>query len=423
MGAIYDVSHHVTGKRFALKWLKPELTKVQGAVERFIQEARIGAQFDHPNFIEVYDIGQDADSLYIVMELLEGESLSDRLTKTPRLAPQAACELLCPCMEAIALAHEAGVVHRDLKPANIFVCKASAFVPEHARVLDFGVSKLVNGSRLDRNQWTLTTPGMVLGTPHYMAPEQMRGEEVDARADVYAFGVILYEVLSGEPPFQAESFADLLAQVLTETPRPLDRLVDVPERLAEIVAKAMAREPSDRFASMAALLEALAPFRSGSYERRRVQPSLRIAERAEVPRAPRKSNAGSIAAVVAALAFVVAGSWATRRNPAEQASATIETMLQEPDLASQEREEPTLEPTTKVRELEAVADVREARKAARAARDPERVPSAQRRTSQTSPAADKPSPKRADSSTDTLPERPITSLRLSDGLIDPFGGR
>jgi serine/threonine protein kinase len=421
MGAVYEATHHVTGKRFALKWLMPELTKVPGAIERFIREAQIGAQFEHPNLVEVYDIGQDAGSLYIVMELLHGEPLSEHLSRIKRLTPRAACELLCPCMEAVALAHGAGVIHRDLKPANIFVCRSSTSVPEHARVLDFGVSKLLSGSRLDRQHWTATTPGIVLGTPHYMAPEQMRGEDVDARADVYAFGVILYEVLSGEPPFQKESFADLVVQVLTETPRSLDRLAALPKRLAEIVAKAMAREPADRFDSMASLLEALAPFRAGHDE------PLQVVEPAEVPRPPRSSNVRSIAAFLAALAFVVAGTWATRNTPAEQAPQTGEAALQAPELANQEPEEPALEPntspTTKLREIEAVADAREATKAARAARDPERRAIAHRRTTPASRAEDAPSAVRADTSPDTLEERPITFQRLSNGLIDPFGTR
>lgn len=456
MGTVYEASHHVTGKRFALKWLFPELTKVHGVVERFIREAQLGAQLDHPNLVEVYDIGQDADSLYIAMELLEGEPLSERLARVQRLTPRAACELLCPCMEAVALAHRAGVVHRDLKPANIFVCKSSASVPEHARVLDFGVSKLAGGSQLDRHHWARTIPGMVLGTPSYMAPEQMRGEDVDARADVYAFGVIMYEVLSGEPPFPGESLAELLAQVLTQTPRSLDCVAELPEGLAGIVARAMAREPTDRFASMEALLEALAPIRAGRSERRPAvhdrsdRPAVKVSrrpetesprrgevravrrplpqrvERVEVPRPPRNSNAGSIAAFLAALAFVVAGTWATGRTPAEQARQAGEAALEDPELASQEPAEPALEPkasrTAKGLEIDAVADAREVAKAARAARDPERVAIPRRRTTPTRPDDPEPSV-RANPKPDTLEERPITMQRLSNGLIDPFDPR
>jgi len=457
MGAVYEATHHVTGKRFALKWLMPELTSVHGVVERFIREAQIGAQFEHPNLVEVYDIGQEAGSLYIVMELLEGEPLSERLTRAQRLSPSSACELLCPCMLAVAVAHEAGIVHRDLKPANIFVCRSSASVPEHARVLDFGVSKLASGSQL--NQWTMTTPGTVLGTPHYMAPEQMRGELVDARADIYSFGVILYEVLSGEQPFPAESFADLVAQVLTETPRSLAHMATLPDGLAEIVAKAMAREPADRFDSMAALVAALAPYRAGRRARRSTLldlrgqpaakvsdryeedlarqrevpadavPSLRVVEPADVPRPPRSSNASSIAAFVAALAFVVAGTWAARGTEEPQALETSEAALQDAELELADQapadpvREPKAAPTPSIRETEAVADARDATRVARAARDSERRAISLSRTRPTRPTEDKSAAMLGGPSADTMKERPITVQRLSNGIIDPFGPR
>ncbi len=436
MGAVYEASHHVTGKQFALKWLMPGLTRVPDAVERFIREARIGALIEHPNLVEVYDIGQDADSLYIVMELLEGEPLSERLARGP-LPPRAACELLCPCMEAVAAAHAARVIHRDLKPANIFVCTATRAVPEHARVLDFGVSKLAGGSQLDK--WSMTAPGLVLGTPDYMAPEQMRGEDIDARADVYAFGVILYEALSGELPFQAESFADLVAQVLTATPRPIEKLTALPAGLASIVGKAMAREPADRFESIQALLEALAPYRARSYELRPTllglveQPldkasarvgSPGVLEPLDVPRPPRSSSAGPIVAFLGAVAFVVASTWAAGGRDVDEPLQTSASALQQTDLDETPPEpedrsgKPAASPTSKVRALETLADAREATKAAKAAADRERRALPQRRTtSLQTPAAARVVP-----NTD-LKERPITSLRLDNGLYDPFEAR
>jgi hypothetical protein len=267
----------------------------------------------------------------------------------------------------------------------------------------------------------------------------------------------MYEVLSGEQPFPAESLADLLVQVLTDTPRSLDCLAELPKGLAGIVAQAMAREPSDRFASMEALLEALAPIRAGRCQRspavddpserpavkvsrrsetesphRREVPACRRAlrqgvERTKMPRPPRNSNAGSIAAFVAALAFVVAGTWATGRTPAEQARQAAEAALQDSELANQEPAEPALDPNasrnTKVLEIEAVADAREVAQAAKAARELERVPIPRRRATQASPADDKPSAVRANPRLDTLQERPITIPRLSNGLIDPFNAR
>jgi serine/threonine-protein kinase len=304
----------------------------------------------------------------------------------------------------------------------------------------------------------MTTPGTVLGTPHYMAPEQMRGEPVDARADVYSFGVILYEVLSGEQPFPAESFADLVAQVLTETPRSLTHLATLPNGMAEIVAKAMAREPADRFDSMAALVAALAPYRAGRYEQRstlldlrsqptgkpsrrcaedsppeheaplNAMPSLRVVESVDVPRPPRSSNASSIAAFMAALAFVVAGTWAARGAEEPHAPAMSEAALQDAELeaARQASADPALEPNaspaTRIRETEAIADARDVTRAARAARDAERRASSQSRTRPTR-LAERSAAMLGSPSTDTMKERPITVQRLSNGIIDPFGPR
>ena len=325
MGAVFEVSHRVTGKRFAIKWLMPQLVATDGAVKRFIREAQVAGRFEHPHVVEVYDIGQESESLYIVMELLEGESLADRLKRTPRMTPAHACEVVIPCLEGVAAAHQAGVIHRDIKPGNIFLCRVPEGRPELPKVLDFGVSKLTTTS--DQGDATMTRPGMVLGTPQYMAPEQMRGERVDARADVYAFGVILYELLSGRRPFNAQNFADLVLRVMTETPTPLDRLVPgVPAELSAIVWRAMAREPQARFASLGELIAALEPFRSpgqqvplASVAPALPQPSppsesLRAVERATIPPQPR-SNRALLAAVGGALLFALVAAWMAKPEP------------------------------------------------------------------------------------------------------------
>jgi serine/threonine protein kinase len=259
MGAVFEVTHQVTHKRFAIKWLLPELEDSADAAKRFIREAQVAGRFDHPNVVEVYDLGQEGTASFMVMELLEGESLAARLTRVGRLGAREACEILLPCIEAVAAAHAAGIIHRDLKPANIFLCKASGRTAEHAKVLDFGISKLMTkpGS-LDA---TRTKTGAVMGTPHYMAPEQMRARPIDHRVDVYAFGVTLYELLSGKRPFEAESYAELVIQIAGEPARPLHEVVsDLPAGLEAIVSQAMARNPDARFASVEALMHALEPF-------------------------------------------------------------------------------------------------------------------------------------------------------------------
>ncbi len=292
MGAVFEVTHRVTNKRFAIKWLLPEVAAEEDALKRFMREAQVAGRFEHPNVVEVYDIGQDGASFFMVMELLEGESLADRLARLRRLTPQQACELLVPCMEGVSAAHAAGIVHRDLKPANLFVVAGRGREREHAKVLDFGISKLSSAPGIP--DATLTRAGAVMGTPHYMAPEQMRAQPVDARADIYAFGVLLYESLTGKRPFDAQTYADLVLQVLGEAPKPLrQHAPELPEALSDVVLRAMAREPSARFETLHDLVDALAPF----YDAAALQPITassqvsasaprRVAETGEHPETP-----------------------------------------------------------------------------------------------------------------------------------------
>jgi len=256
MSAVFEATHRLTEKRFAIKWLKPELAARADGVRRFVREAKVAGRVKHPNIIEVYDFGEHAGSFYMVLELLEGESLDDRITRVGRLSPEETCRILLPCSRAVARAHAAGVVHRDLKPANIYLCRATEERPELPKVLDFGISSIANlGVQLES---PITESGMLVGTPHYMSPEQVRGRTVDHRSDVYSFGVILYEVLSGETPFESERFSELMVKIATEIPRPLDRVVPaVDGALAQIVRRAMARDPAARYPDMAALAQAL----------------------------------------------------------------------------------------------------------------------------------------------------------------------
>ena len=175
-----------------------------------------------------------------------------------RLPAHEACRILVPCMEGIEAAHAAGIVHRDIKPANIFLCAAGGGEVEQAKVLDFGVAAFSNAQGgLD---FTQTHSGAIIGTPFYMAPEQMRGQPIDHRADVYALGVTLYELLSGRRPFYATAYADLILQIANTTPIPVEELVpDLPAGLAAIVRRAMARDAAGRFSAMREFIDALAP--------------------------------------------------------------------------------------------------------------------------------------------------------------------
>jgi serine/threonine protein kinase len=260
MGTVFEAAHVVTGRHFAIKWLHAETTQRYDAVKRFIREAQVAGRCAHPNIVEVYDIDQTAESYFMVMELLVGESLAERIGRVGRLLSHDACGLLMPCMEAISVLHEAGIVHRDLKPANIFVCESRGSSGELAKVLDFGVSRMA--SPPDDLNGLQTLSGAVMGTPYYMSPEQMRGQPVDGRADVYSLGVTLYEVLSGRRPYHAESYADLIVKIIGNTPTPLGDLVgDLPGGLGDVVKRAMHSDPAARYASMQEFVRALEPFR------------------------------------------------------------------------------------------------------------------------------------------------------------------
>lgn len=258
---VVEVSDEVTGSHFAVKLLRLELVRTDGAIERFMRDALLAGRFKHPNVVELYDVGQDADSLYIVMELLQGESLSRRLERRARLSARAVGDLMMPCMQAVAAAHAAGIVHGGLKPASIFLCRDQPRAPEIPKVLDFGIAELLSDGAV---------PGALLRTPSYLAPEQMRGESIDPRTDVYALGVMLYELLAGRLPFEADSFPDLLLKVLSETPTPLDELAgDLPHGLGDVVMQAMSRDREARYDSLHGLKHAFQHMLHGGRIRQR----------------------------------------------------------------------------------------------------------------------------------------------------------
>jgi serine/threonine-protein kinase len=255
---VYEVSHVITDKKFAIKWLLPELALEDAAVDRFIHEARVGGKFAHPHAVQVYDICKASDSFYMLMELLHGESVQSRLEREGRLRVQDACTIVLTCADVLCAAHRAGIIHRDLKPANIFLSK-DGDTPEVTKLLDFGISTFC--SDLQNMSLTATPRGNVIGTPLYMSPEQMLGEHVDRRADIYALGAVLYELVSGQPPFHADSYGELVVRVTVEaSPTPLEELAPVDRQFAAVVARAMARRAEDRYSTVEELIFALRPY-------------------------------------------------------------------------------------------------------------------------------------------------------------------
>jgi serine/threonine-protein kinase len=255
-GAVYVARHTVLGSRVALKLLHPSLGQDPGAVDRFLREARAAASVGSPHIVRVTDAGVTADQqAFLAMELLEGEDLASYLERRGRLAPHEAVWITAQVLDGLSAAHAAGIVHRDMKPANVFVARGErgeAIV----KLLDFGVSKIQKPQGL---QGSLTATGTIVGTPHYMAPEQLiESRSVDARADLYSVGVMLYELLSGRLPYDAETFGALFHQVLTMAPMDLRALTpDLPPALVACVHHALAREPSARWSSAAEMRDAL----------------------------------------------------------------------------------------------------------------------------------------------------------------------
>ncbi len=282
MGVVYEAEHVlIPKKRAAVKVLRRELSENRDIVRRFFTEANETTGIRHPGIIDIYDFGyHQGERAFIVMEMLEGETLERRLRKLRALEPIAAARIVRSVAGAVAAAHQHNIVHRDLKPDNIFLVP-DADMPsgERVKVLDFGLAKLLDTQTAGMG----TQAGIVLGTPSYMSPEQCaagRGE-IDIRADQYALGCIFFRLLCGRPPFVAERTLDLIfAHCQTPPPSPRQFSASVPAELEQIILTLLAKAPNQRFASMAALREALSAYLSaaGDSEVRRRSTSALMAQ-------------------------------------------------------------------------------------------------------------------------------------------------
>ena len=258
MGVVYLAQHTIMGRKAVVKVLRPQLSSNQEMVQRFFNEARAAAAISHPGIVSVFDLGQRADgSAYIVMDFLEGESLASRLHRCGRLESKEAMAITRQILSALSAAHAQGIVHRDLKPDNIFIVPDSELPSgERIKLLDFGIAKLQG----DAGPGALTTrAGALMGTPVYMSPEQCRGAgHCDERADLYSVGVMLFELLTGSPPFAGKGAGDLMAAHLRDAPPKLrDRVGGLSQGLEEVVATLLAKSPADRYQSGAAAMEQL----------------------------------------------------------------------------------------------------------------------------------------------------------------------
>jgi serine/threonine protein kinase len=273
MGTVFSAENLLTGKRVAIKWLLPE--HAQGpSRERLLREARIACSVEHPNIVDIYDVGEHEGGLFLVMEYLRGKPLSELLAQSGRLDPEDLIGLLIPAMRGVHAAHQAGVIHRDLKPENILLSEVDGQVIP--KVVDFGVSKQVGGGGVPLS--SLTRTGALVGTPHYMALEQVDGSNlVDPRTDVYAFGVIMYRALTGYFPFDGSSLGEVILKIGTKDPAPLRSVrPELPAALDAVVLRAMSRARDRRFENLEELAGALEPFAPWVRFRERAERSQRI---------------------------------------------------------------------------------------------------------------------------------------------------
>src|SRR5688572_20527073 len=258
MATVYlaqDLRHH---RRVAVKVLRPELAAVLGG-DRFLAEIRTTANLQHPHILPLFDSGEADSFLFYVMPFVEGESLRDRLQREKQLPVNDALRIAIEVGSALDYAHRHGIIHRDIKPENILLHDGQALVS------DFGIALAVSSASGAR----ITETGLSLGTPHYMSPEQAMGERaITARTDIYALGAVLYEMLTGEPPFTGPTAQAIVARVLTERPASLRaRRERVPQHVEDAVFTALEKLPADRFATVAELIGALSGAAPRAYRR------------------------------------------------------------------------------------------------------------------------------------------------------------
>jgi tetratricopeptide (TPR) repeat protein/tRNA A-37 threonylcarbamoyl transferase component Bud32 len=295
MATVYLATDLRHDRQVALKVMHSEVALALGR-ERFLREIRLTAKLSHPNILTVHDSGEAGDRLWYVMPYVEGETLRHRLEKNGHLSVDESLRLIREAAEAIGYAHSLGVVHRDIKPENILLSRG------HAVIADFGIARAIDAARDDQ----LTAAGAAIGTTAYMSPEQSLAEEIDARADVWALGCVLYETLSGRPPFGSGG-REVLTRSLTSRPDSLREVrPEIPEHVEHIVDKALARDKSNRFANAAEFADALEEYRTWN-----VMP---------VRKVPRSTGLLRMAIIITLIVVVAGGiivRWQRGRSPAE----------------------------------------------------------------------------------------------------------
>ncbi len=256
-GIVFEAEDVRLGKRVAIKMLAPRFANQPAALERFRREAIAAGRIGHEGIVDVTDLDQDPDGTYFVaMEFLSGTDLADAIDREGPFSPVRALGIGVQAGRAIAAAHAMGILHRDLKPGNIFLTRTD-FRHDNVKIIDFGMSKLTTHTT---ESASLTTPGQIIGTPYYMAPEQAIEEEVDGRTDVYALGGILYEMLTGTPPFTGSAYLEIVYKHLKTAPEPPSRACPeqgIPAAVDALVMRALEKRKERRYGDMAEFADAM----------------------------------------------------------------------------------------------------------------------------------------------------------------------
>ena len=294
--AVFRVRDATLNRDVAVKVLYSDLAPSPILAERFLREAQTIARLEHPHIVPIYKVGRDADVLYIIMRCIDGASLRGLLEAHKKLSIGDAARVARQVSDALAYAHSHDIVHRDIKPDNILLDKTG-----HVLVTDFGIAKAAQAAQGDKGSTQLTSEGVIIGTPQYMSPEQAAGDTVDGRSDIYSLGIVLYQMLAGEAPFDGDSSASILAKQLTQEPAPIRRLrSDVSQELGFVLERMLEKDPKRRFQTARevsrALIEAL-PIAG--------RDSVRVPLRRRIKSMALKSLVGvAVAGCLAVIAFV-----------------------------------------------------------------------------------------------------------------------
>ncbi|HSJ55819.1 MAG TPA: protein kinase [Anaerolineae bacterium] len=354
MGVVYRAYEPSLDRHVAIKVLPPERSINEAFLARFQREARAVAMLRHPNIVVIHHVGEDRGTHYLVMELLEGRTLKEVIDEGP-LPPERALQIIQQVASALDHAHQHRVVHRDVKPANVFVGTSTSMAGEHVTLTDFGIAKAATEAE------SLTRTGTLMGTPQYMSPEQAAGEETDHRADLYALGVVLYEMLTGRVPFQAPTPHAVLHQIIYEAP-PAPRAVNpsLSPAIEAVILQAIAKQPEERFQDGASMALALrrAITEPAPAPTRRQQPA-RATPKTATTLAPRRVSphllvGGALLAVILTAMLLVSllgGGGEDRGTPTATTAETRVAVASSPTSTPApptDTPTPTVEPTTEV---------------------------------------------------------------------------